>query len=173
MCGPRKSSNPLRAIFRVLRGHFWPPGPQFDTTALDHFGYHRTVSFSKQRQPGQVKLSSPTAPFEQDTAATVILVASCLCVTLVLMKSAGNCNAVEVSLSVHSGLMGQSLSPKGNSRGLLIYGMWLLLILFISISYTNILQSIVVVPSAHVNEHTFESMLQKHYTFEAYEAVVH
>ena len=138
--------------------------------SLDEYQYQSALSFSKPTQLQPFKLSSLTAPFVVDRKATLLFVGSSICVALILMIATGKCNTSEALLSVFSGTIGKSLPPGGISRYSVGYIVWLLLISFISTDYTNILQSIVVVPKLHHSDRTFEQMLQENFTFEAIES---
>ena len=61
--------------------------------------------------------------------------------------------------------MATDWSTSGNRRFLFYYALWLLLTGFISMTYTNILQSTVVVPRIHQNGLTFEEMAEKNFSF--------
>ena len=64
------------------------------------------------------------------------------------------------------GFIGKNVDVSGNSLFLALYTTWLFLVGFISMSYTNILPSLVVVPSVHVSSLTFEDMMAKNFSFE-------
>ena len=72
-------------------------------------------------------------------------------------------------LAVLSGLVGSSLSLSGHSSYLLLYVTWLLVSGFISMTYTTLLLSIVVVPSTHTSHHTFDEMIRQNYTLASVE----
>ena len=90
---------------------------------------------------------------------------SCIGIALTLMKMTEQWNLVEALLAVISGLVGKSQRRSGNARHLLLYAIWLLVIGFISMSYTNVLQSIVIVPTMQHIERNFEDMIRQNYTF--------
>ena len=137
--------------------------------SLYRFNFAHTLSFTKPTQPGPLKLPSLAAPFRLDLRAAAGLLGSSICTALVLIAlMVGKAGITETLLSVFSGLVGKSLVPRENPRALPWYTMWLLLIGFISISYTNVLQSIAIVPAVHYSERTFEAMLRENYTFESY-----
>ena len=133
---------------------------------LHGFASYCTVSFSKSVQPGSFKLFTLAAPFAADPMAQLLLMVSCICMALTLMKARGHYwNAIETLLAVFSGLVGKSQTLNGNSLHMLLYATWLLVIGFISMSYTKVLQSIVVVPSTQPNDRSFDEMIRQNYTF--------
>ena len=131
--------------------------------SLSSYRYFSTLSFSKQSQPRQFKLSSLTEPFGNDPVSTLMLLASTICITLIFIMRARNWNVVEALLSVFSGLVGKSLRLSGNPQYQLWYTSWLFLIGFFLMSYTNILQSIVTVPRTHVSDRDFEDLIRQNY----------
>lgn len=135
--------------------------------SFSEFFYFSTVSFSRPRQPQPSKLSSLATPFAADDAAVLMLVGSSICMVILCMERTGKWNVGEALLSVYSSLLGQYLRPSGNPRYLSWHVIWLLVIGFITISYTNVLQSIFVAPHVHHSDFTFEDMLREDLTFEA------
>ena len=136
--------------------------------SLSEFLYFSTLSFSNPAEPESSKLESLAAPFTQDPVASIVLLGFCFSVVLLLLKISGEGDISGTTLSVFSGLVSQS---NGNGTTGLQNGCkagWLLLIGFISITYTNILQSTVVVPSVHSNHLNIEDMLQDNYRFVTY-----
>ena len=94
------------------------------------------------------------------------LIGSCIRMTLLLLKARGDLHITEVMLSVFSGLIGQG--NNGSTKTALERGckvVWLLLVCLISICYTNILQSIVVVPSVQQRHLNIWDMMRDNFTF--------
>ena len=147
-------------------------GIQYQSPTLSLFGFNHYHSyfFTTITQSDPARLSSVTAPFS-DLAGALILLTLLALTTTMLLLALGNrrCfwDTPETALLVVSGLVGQSWSMNGNSRFLLFYISWLFLAGFISIMYTNILQSVVVVPGIRFNRLTFEEMVHRKYTFES------
>ena len=107
------------------------------------------------------------APFS-DPAATFILVVLalfCAATGLWVLKTKSLNAVVEVVLLVFSGLLGKSFNIRSNPRFAVWYAIWLCLIGFISMTYTNILQSIVVVPGVRNDGTTFEELIARNFTF--------
>ena len=140
------------------------------TVNLHGFNHYHSYYFTTTTQPDPARLSSLMAPFSDLAGALLLLTLSALTTTMLLMAlGARRCfwDTPETVLLVVSGLIGHSWSTNGNSRFLLFYICWLFLAGFISIMYTNILQSVVVVPGIRFNRLTFEEMVHRKYTFES------
>ena len=135
--------------------------------SLSKFEHHCTLSFARQMPPPPFELSSLAAPLTADRTAAILLLCSCTCVTPFLMRKSNKWVVIEALLQVVAGLLGKCVDSNGNSRQLLWYTCSLFLAGFLSISYTNILQSSVIVPSMHHIDRTFEEMLAGNFTFEA------
>lgn len=97
-----------------------------------------TLSFSKPVQSSPFKLFSLATPLLADRLSQGLLLGSCICMALTLMNMTGKWNVSETLLAVMSGLVGKSVSLRGNSRHLLLYTAWLLFIGFVSLGYTNL-----------------------------------
>ena len=86
---------------------------------------------------------------------------------LMMMHGKSVADPCLVVLSTLSGLIGKAVPARGNSVSLVYYAGWLMLTGFISMTYTNVLQSIVVVPAIRYNGLTFEEMMERNFTFES------
>ena len=124
-----------------------------------------SLSFSKSVQPDPFTLSSLAAPFTADRMAQLLLLGSCMCMALTLLKTTGKWDILEALLAVMSGIVGKSLSLRGDSQYVVLYATWLLAIGFISIGYTNVLQSIFIVPTTQHSDRSFDEMIKQNYTF--------
>ena len=136
-------------------------------TSLSKMSYYSTVYFKKPDSPDSYGLPSVTAPFA-DSAVAITLFGTLLCMTFVLpavMKKPRD--IISTSLSIFSGLIGKYLVVNRNPKNLLLYSFWLLLAGVISVTYTNILQSHVVVPGVCENDLSFEEMTRQNYSFES------
>ena len=133
--------------------------------SLSPFTYISTVSFSNPPQPKPFRLKSLAAPFIVDQKAAIVLLGLFIFMVLLLLKARGDWNSTEVVLSVFSALVSQF---NGNAKTVLerrCKAGWILLLNFISIGCTNILQSIVVAPSVHDNSLNIRDMLRDNFTF--------
>ena len=63
--------------------------------------------------------------------------------------------------------IGKPVPASRNSKSLVYYSGWLMLTGFISITYTNVLQSIRVVPALRYNGLTFEEMIHRNFSFDS------
>ena len=98
--------------------------------SLSRFDYFRTLWFSRPKRPQPFKLSILASPLMCDRLlAAWLLLSSSVCMSLILMKKMNDEWLVtEALLQVFSGLLGKSVSSSGNSRQLLWYAAWLLLV---------------------------------------------
>ena len=167
-----RSKCPTASI--IMKGAFFCAAPirncWVPPLSLNEWDFYSTLLFSKPiKQPEPFKLSSMTAPFVTVDCVAVLtsLLGSSICMGGILMKSTRKYDIAETVISVFAGLVGKNLDPRGRPGVLYLYTAWLLLTGFISMSYTNILQSIVVAPGVHNDDHTFDDMLLENYTFES------
>ena len=136
------------------------------SVSLSGFVHFRTILFPKPSLSEPNSLPSLRAPLS-DHIATIVFLGSLICTSTTLMMLRGKLwNAADTLPLLVSGMIGQSFGMAGNSRFLAVYTIWLLLTCFISITYTKILQSIVIVPATHYNVLSFEEMARRNYTFE-------
>ena len=133
--------------------------------SLSQFEHYRTVLFTRSASTEIFKLPSLTAPFSDPAAETTFSIFS-LCLTIVLVVVKGKSLNI-VSVYTLSGPIGESLVMSRNRTFMLIYSFWLLLAGFMCVTYTNILQSYVVVPGIHFNDLSFEDMIEENYSFES------
>ena len=132
------------------------------------FSSHRTAWES--RLEAHCALSSVVAPFSDRAAQRRLY---CWVFHLrghqpaVLLPRDKPWDMVKALLLSFSGLIGKTLDVSGNSRFLAWHTAWLFLAGFISMTYTNILQSIVVVPDIRFNGPTWEEMIARNFTFES------
>ena len=144
------------------------------TYSLHGFSHSRSYLFAKTKPCELAKLSSLMAPFSDLAATLILLTVSALTATLLLIMEAKHCygmDLTETALMTFSGLIRKSWnSSNGNSKFLLLYTAWLFLVGFILMTYTNILQSIVVFPGIRFNSPIFQEMLRQNYTFESWAA---
>ena len=133
--------------------------------------YFSTLSFSKPEQRKPFDLSSLAAPFGLDYMAELMLATVSSFFTLIIVRLSGKWNIVKIALSVLSGLVGQSFNASRGIQYELCYSLWLLSVGFLSMGYTNVLQSILVVPRIQHTSltFTFQAMLLENFTFEAEE----
>ena len=135
---------------------------------LSFYGFqdYRVFYFSKATPSDLSTLTSLNAPFSDTVATTILLVIWCgMKITLLLLKGKF-WDLTESILLTFAGLIVKDLATKGNSRFLLCYTTWLFLVGFVSMTYTNILQSIVVVPGIIHSRPTFEDMVGRNFSFE-------
>ena len=158
-----------RAIVR-MSSTFVCTGPLYQCyifpLSLFRFEYFRTVFFSRSIQPGSYSLFSLQAPFSHPFTALLLLGTSiCVSITLAIVSKSRDITAA--FLSIFSGLLGKSLSISDYPKSANFYLFWLLLAGVVSVTYTNILQSYVVVPGVRFNDLSFEDMVKQNYTFES------
>ena len=117
--------------------------------SLSHFSSQKIHFYSKTRPPQQPSsLSSMLAPFSDPLAASILLGLSvCTPAICMILNWKLSWELIEAILLAFSALLGKACGKSGNWKFLLYYEMWLLLTGFLSMAYTNILQSIVVVPA--------------------------
>ena len=132
---------------------------------LFEYHYYCTLSFSQPSGMIPVVFSSLAIPVNHEPFAGLLLVGTSIALTLLLVGLSGKWNVFEVSLSVFAGLIGKSWIAHQGRRYELCYLCWLLLVGFISWGYTNVLQSIIVVPRIHHIQHTIDDMLRENLTF--------
>ena len=151
----------------TLQDCFLPP------LSLDDFRYFSTLSFSTPAQSKSFELGSLAAPFLVDPMASIVLLGLCISVVLLLLKVREEWNLAETTLSVFAAFASQS---NGNTITVLerrCKAGWLLLVGFIAVRYTNILQSIVVAPSAHYNDLNIRDMLENNFTIMTSPGMLH
>ena len=143
---------------------YLPPMPFADS------GFTSTLSFSQPPQTKPFELLSIAAPFSHDLELKLVLASASIIMILILLLLSGSWNVAEVSLCVLAGLVGKSLTPTTQRFPcVLCYAIWLLFVGFTSMGYTNVLQSIVVVPRIQHSALTFEEMLHQNFTFGAFD----
>ena len=133
---------------------------------LNHFGFFRTFSISQPTQTDPFDLSCVAAPFHRHHVTAVMLATASIALTLTFFLLTGKWNLVETSLAALAGLIGKSWDGMKEFRAELYYSFWLLMVGFVSMGYTNVLESILVVPSVQRSGRTFEDMLQANFSFE-------
>ena len=138
--------------------------PPLTFTASSH---HCTLSFSKPDQRRPFDLSSLAGPFGLDYVALLMLATTSIFLSVILVRLSGTWNVTEISFSVLAGLIGQSVNGSRGIRYELCYWLWLICVGFLSMGYTNVLQSILVVPRIQPRRISFEEMLRQNFTFEA------
>ena len=135
--------------------------------SLSESKYHNTLFFEKPVSVDSFSLPSFAAPLS-DSMVAITLLGTSLFVALILTGLTSKpCEIVPVCLSIYLGLIGKSLPISGNRKSAYLYSFWLLLTRVLSATYTNILQSYVVVPQVRYNDLSFEQMTKKNYSFES------
>ena len=134
---------------------------------LSHFDSYTTFYAAKPEQPDPMKLSSLVAPLVVNLIGPILLLAVSCCMSLIFMKMRHKRKPSRTVLTVISGVAGDFVSPSRNSWRFLLYVTWQFLLGFVSIGYTNVLQSILVVPSVSSSELKFEEMIRENFTFES------
>ena len=114
--------------------------------SLSVFEHVKIFTFAKSHLTDSWSLPSLLAPFSDPVAATPLLLAfTVAATTLCVLQAVKPWVVCDSLLAVLAGLAGKCKSVWGNPRSLIFYSFWLLLACFISITYTNILQSFMVV----------------------------
>ena len=155
----------------MLSSIHFTPAVQFEETymypvSLQRYSYYRTLFFSKTTTSDPSRLSSLAAPFSESAAAFILLSLSACAAISVLLLTAKSWDVVTAVLIIVSGLLGKTVNLSGGSWLFLwFYTIWLFLVGFIAMTYTNILQSVVVVPGFRSNSLTFEEMVAGNFTF--------
>ena len=136
--------------------------------SLLKFEHHNTLLFKKSATAVEpFSLPSLAAPFSDAIVEAILLGTSiCMIIVLLALKSKSS-DVISTCLSVLSGLIGTSLVIRGDAKSAYFYSLWLLVGGVISVMYTSILQSYVVVPGVLYNGLSFDEMTKKNYTFEA------
>ena len=141
--------------------------------SLERFGHYRTVYFATGGQQEPFLVSSLIAPFS-DIFAVLIMCGLSLCVAVILtIFSNKSLQLFEAALLTLLGHIGTEWKTRGmsNAKLSLFYTVWLLLTSrIISTMYTNVLQSITIVPQIRYNGLTFEEMIERNFTFESAQA---
>ena len=136
--------------------------------SLSVFEHYKTFVFTQPVQPAPYTLRSLRAPFSDPVATILLLFTSAVAaVTLVILLKVKSCKAFRAPLAIFAGLVGKSLNMSSNPRSLIFYACWLLVTGFISMTYTNILHSFVVVPGIRYSSLSFDDMIRHNYAFEA------
>ena len=168
-CSDDTSFDPDRAELRML-STVGCSGPRHQCygypLSLFRFELHRILFFSRSVSPEPYSLLSLRSPFSE-LLAVLMLLGTSLCVAMVILTSARSLDISAVTLSIFSGLLGKSLDISGNRKSAHFYSFWLLIAGIVSVTYTNILQSYVVVPGVRSNDHSFEKRVQRNYSFES------
>ena len=134
--------------------------------SLASFQYFSILSFSQPTQTKPFDLSSVTAPFGGDLCAVVVTACGSISMVVILVRLSGKWDVFQISLAVLAGIVGKSGNGRGNFRFQLCYSIWLLFVGFTSLGYTNVLQSILVVPRVQHNDHKLAEMFQENFFFE-------
>ena len=115
----------------------------------------------------QFSLTNLAVAFNDPLAALILLcLISGTIFMLFMMHGKSVADPCLIVLSTLSGLIGKAVVPPSrNSTSLVYYAGWLMLTGFISMTYTNVLQSIVVVPAIRYNGLTFEEMIDRNFAF--------
>ena len=136
--------------------------------SLFDYSYWRTLFFRKTTTLDPSGLSSLLSPFSERAAALILLSLSVCAAMILLLLSVNSRGVATAAFMTFSGLIGKTVNLSGSSRPLLwFYTMWLFLVSFVAMTYTNILQSIVVVPGFRSNGLTFQEMLASNFTFKS------
>ena len=134
--------------------------------SLFRFQHYKTLVFSRSIQPEPFSLLSLKAPFS-DRLAVLMLLGTSFCMAIVLTAVGSKYRDIgAISLSIFSGLVGKPLAIS-NPTSAQCYSFWLLFAGVVSVTYTNILQSHVVVPGVRYNGLSFEDMAERNYSFES------
>ena len=165
------SSNfPSTDLLITIGNHLTVTAPLHQTCvpplSLDRFTNFRTFYFTSPPTVDRTQLPSLKAPISDSAAAVILLILSIfMAITLLLLRGKA-WNVTEALLFTFSGFIGKDSAVSGNSKFWLLYTTWLFLVGFLSMAYTNILQSILVVPGTLRSGLTFEQMVRVNFTFE-------
>ena len=137
------------------------------SVSLSKFVHFRTILFTKPSLSEPYGLPSLRAPLSDPLALIAFMgILFSTAATLMILRAKLR-NPAEAVLLLLSGMIGQTLGTGGNSKFLAVYAAWLLLTGFISVTYTTILRSIVVVPRVRYNVLPFKEMAKRNYNFES------
>ena len=129
--------------------------------SLSEFEYFCTVVYSKITPSDPSRLTSLITPFsDHATVSTLLGLSAGAAITPTPVK-VKPWDLGRSAFWTYSGLVGQSLNLRGNTRFLFWHTTWLILVGFLSMTYTNILQSVVVVPGIRTNGLTTEEMIAR------------
>lgn len=128
----------------------------------------KTVGIAEVTQQSPLLLRNYATPFYPLVSG--LLVGLCLLLPflfrLLAVNDDGQKHGVRTYfLVVASGFWAQVPQERMSQKLLAWYTAWLLLATFISTNYTNILQSLVVVPELHYDDLSFDDMINQSYTF--------
>ena len=137
--------------------------PPLSLLRFEHFS---TVFFTKSGSAQAFRLPSLLAPIS-DILTAVLLILASICLGVIMLHANKSRDICRAFLQTFSGLVGKSVSTIKNPRSWLFYSIWLLLTGAISMIYTNILQSYVVVPQVRYSGISLENMLEQDYTFQS------
>ena len=158
---------PFMSVAETIVGN--EAGFPSSSLSLYKFGHYRSYFFTRPIPPDSARLSSLTSPLSEPAASIILLILAAIMAILLLELGTKRWfrDLPEAVLLTFSSFIGKTWNVKGNSKFLLLYTTWLFLVGCISMTYTNVLQSVVVVPGFRYNGLTFEEMLQRNYTFES------
>ena len=97
----------------------------------------------------------------------MLLILASICLVVLMLLATKSRDVCRAFLQIFSGLIGKSTSIIKNPRSLLFYSIWLLVTGVISMIYTNILQSYIVVPQIQYSGISFEDMIKQDYAFQS------
>ena len=160
---------PFLSVVETIVGNY--AGFFVSSLSLYKFGHYRSYIFTRAIPPHSARLPSLAGPFSEPAASLILLILAAVTAILLLALGARRWfwDLPETVLLAFSSLIVKTWNAKGNSKFLLLYTTWLFLVGFISMTYTNILQSVVVVPRIRYNGLTFEELVQSNYTFEPHD----
>ena len=142
------------------------PNSHLSPLAFKMFGFYKLYYTSELSRPYPLTLSALALPV--DLSVVLSLSVSHIIILIVMQFKAKRRCVADGLLILFSATINQSLSSFLVQKLKWWYSLWLLLTIFATISYTNVLQSIVVVPGIYQSHLTFSDMIRLNYTFRTY-----
>ena len=143
------------------------PDCHLSPLAFNMFVEYKLYYTSELSLPYPLTLSALALPL--DLSVVLSLSISYIIILIVMQFKVKRRCVADSLLVLLSATLNQSLSSFLVQKLRWWYSFWLFLTVFITISYTNVLQSIVVVPGVYQSYLTFSDMVRLNYTFRTYD----